>query len=313
MNQNKLRVGFIGLGIMGSPMALRCLKAGFQVTVYNRTASKTAPHKAAGAAVAQSPAAVASLSDVVLICVTDTPDVLSVVLDEHRGIIAGVRSGTIVVDHSTVAPYVAKQCSEALAAKGAGFLDAPISGGDVGAQQGSLSIMVGGDKAHFDRVFPVLKVMGKTLTYCGASGAGYVVKLCNQICGGLHLIAAAEALVLAQTSGVDAEAMLRAVSSGAAGSWMLTHLAPKMIQGDYTPGFLVDYQRKDLRLAAETADALHLSLPGASLAEELFQAASAQKLGRKGTQAIFEVLRNFSVKYSRDQDSPSSTQTLCAT
>ncbi len=285
-----LHLGFIGLGIMGGPMAMNCIRAGYQMTVYNRTSSKTAALRDAGATVVNSPAEVASASDVVLICVTASDDVLSVVLDEKNGVIAGVKESATVVDHSTVAPSVARGCAEALAVKGAGFLDAPISGGDVGAQKGTLSIMVGGEKVHFDRVEPVLRVMGKTVTHCGDSGAGYTVKLCNQICAGLHLIAAAEALRLSVAAGVDPDAMLKAISSGAAGSWMLTNVASKMVTGDYAPGFFVDYQLKDLRLASEAAKNLHIQLSGAILAEELFTAASSTGHGRDGTQAIYEVV-----------------------
>jgi len=291
-DKNGLRVGFIGLGIMGGPMAMNCIKAGFELTVYNRTAAKAEPLARAGAAVAAGPADVARASDVVISCVTASADVLAVVLDEQSGVLAGVGEGATVIDCSTVAPDVAVRCAEALASKGAGFLDAPVSGGDVGAQAGTLSIMVGGQRAHFDRALPVLEVMGKTVTYCGGPGAGYTVKLCNQIIGGLHLLAAAEALSLAAAARIDPEAMLKAVSSGAAGSWILSNVAPKMIAGDDEPGFFVDYQIKDSRLARDAAEALGLSLPGAALAETIFQAASAQGYGRCGTQAIYHVIRN---------------------
>lgn len=290
----KTRLGFIGLGIMGSAMARNCIKAGFGMTVYNRTASKTRELAEEGAAVASSPAEVAAASDVVMVCVTAGDDVLEVVLDGDKGVIAAVRPGSVVVDHSTVAPVVAEQCAEALGRKGAAFLDAPISGGDVGARQATLSIMVGGPAEQFDRVLPVLEAMGKTITYCGRSGAGYTVKLCNQICGAMHLLAAAEALSLAIAAGVDGEVMLKAISAGAAGSWMLSNLAPKMIAGDYAPGFFVDYQLKDLHLAGEAAHRLSLPLAGTALAETMFRAASAQGLGRQGTQAIYEVVRRLS-------------------
>jgi len=289
--KHTLRVGFIGLGIMGAPMAKNCMKGGYEMTVYNRTPAKTKPLEDAGAALAASPAELAAASDVVLICVTNSDDVLSVVLDEQSGVIAGINPGSTVVDHSTVAPFVAERCTEALARKAAGFLDAPVSGGDVGAQAGTLSIMIGGDREHFDRVLPVLQTMGKTVTYCGAPGSGYTVKLCNQICGALHLIAAAEAIRFATASGVDPRKMLEAVSSGAAASWMLTNLAPKMIAADYAPGFFVDYQLKDLRLASEAAHHLAVPLPAAALAESLFRAGSAMGHGRDGTQAVYEVIR----------------------
>jgi 3-hydroxyisobutyrate dehydrogenase len=293
-DKSELRVGFVGLGIMGESMARNCMKAGYRMTVYNRTPAKTEALAAEGAAVAASPAEVAAASDVVLVCVTAGADVLEVVLDPGRGIIAGVGEGATVADHSTVAPEVARKCADALAGKGAGFLDAPVSGGDVGARDGTLSIMVGGRGEDFQRALPVLRAMGKTVTHCGPSGAGYTVKLCNQVCGALHLVAAAEAIRLAVAGGVDPKAMLAAVSSGAAGSWMLTNLAPKMLAGDYEPGFFVDYQLKDLHIAAEECHRLSLALPGAALAETMFRAASAQGLGRKGTQAIYEVVKRLS-------------------
>lgn len=290
MNERNLRVGFIGLGIMGGPMARNILKAGFPLTVYNRTAAKADALRAAGAGVADSPAAVAGAADVVVSCVSDTPDVLEVMLDERAGVLAGAREGLLAVDCSTASPDAARRCSEALGEKGAGFLDAPVSGGDVGAKAGTLSIMVGGAKPHFQKALPVLQAVGGAVTHCGPPGSGYVVKLCNQICGGLHVLAAAEAMALARAAGVDLEAMRRAVASGAAGSWMMDNLAPKMIAGDDAPGFFVDYQLKDLRIAADATAKLGLELPGAALAERMFAAASAAGHGHDGTQALRHVV-----------------------
>ena len=292
MATQTLRVGFIGLGIMGGPMAQNILKAGFPLTVHNRTAARAEALRAVGAAVALSPAEVARASDVCLSCVSDTPDVLDVVLDGRRGIIAGAHPGLVAVDCSTVAPAAARRCHDALAARSAGFLDAPVSGGEVGAKQATLSIMVGGAKTDFERAMPVLSAMGKTITHCGGPGAGYLVKLCNQILGGLHLIAAAEALALAAAAEIDPAAMLQAVTSGAANSWILSNLGPKMMAGDDRPGFMIDYQLKDLRIAHDAAHELGVPLPGAALAETLFRAASAQGHGRDGTQAIYHVIRN---------------------
>ncbi len=290
MSSEFKRVGFIGLGIMGRAMAGNIQKAGYALTVFNRTSQRCEPFAQAGAKVSPTPAALAAECDVIVSCVSDTPDVLDVILDKETGVIAGVKQGAIVIDCSTVAPTAAQQCSEALLAKGAGFLDAPVSGGDIGAQAGTLSIMVGGEKADFDRALPIFQTMGKTITHCGPSGAGYTVKLCNQILGATHLLAAAEAVSLAESAGVDAQAMLQAVSSGAAGSWMLTNLAPKMVTGDYAPGFFVDYQLKDLRLAHEAAHRLNTPLPTAALAETMFRAASSQGFGKEGTQAISKII-----------------------
>ena len=285
------RVGFIGLGIMGSAMAANLLKAGFRLTVFNRTAEKCEPLRKAGANVAALPAEAAESSDIVISCVTASKDVLEVVLDERRGVIAGIAKASIAIDCSTVSPDVARKCSSELAGRGAGFLDAPVSGGDVGARAGTLSIMVGGEKEHFDRALPVLEAMGKTITHCGPAGAGYLVKLCNQILVSMHCLAAAEALSLTLAAGVDPRQMLKAVGGGAAGSWQLANLAPKMLAGDYAPGFFVDYLLKDLRLASEEASRLSLELPGASLAEKMFRAASGRGHGRDGTQSVFDVVR----------------------
>jgi 3-hydroxyisobutyrate dehydrogenase len=292
MAQQQLKVGFVGLGIMGLSMARNIRKAGFPLTVYNRTAARAQTLAAEGAAVASSPAEVAAASDVVVSCVTASADVLAVTLDATSGIVAGVRPGAVVVDCSTVAPAVAKQCAAGLAGRKAAFLDAPVSGGDIGARDGTLSIMVGGEAADLQRAMPVLQAMGKTITHCGPHGSGYVVKLCNQICGALHAIAASEAIALARSAGIDPMVMLQAVSGGAAQSWALKNLAPKMVAGDDKPGFFVDYQLKDLRLASEAAHSMSLPLPAAALAETLFRAASAQGHGRDGTQAVYHVIAN---------------------
>ena len=285
------RVGFIGLGIMGKPMALNLLKAGFAVTVYNRTPQRVAPLREAGAAVAASPADLARQCDVIVSCVTADADVLAVHLDAKTGVLAGVRAGAVVIDCSTVSPAVARQCGSALAAKGAAFLDAPVSGGQGGAEAGTLSIMVGGDPAALEKVRPALQAMGKTITHCGPGGSGYIVKLCNQVLVAINLVGVSEAIALAQACGVNAQAMLQAVGGGAAGSWSLSNLGPKILAGDYRPGFFVDYLLKDLRMTRELADAAATPLPAAALAETLYRAASDQGLGRQGTPSVFEVVK----------------------
>ena len=299
MSKDKLRVGFVGLGIMGQRMAKNILKAGFDLSVYNRTVSKTEALKEAGAVVVSSPGQAAAESDIVICCVSDTPDVYQVVLDEKTGIIAGVRQGAIVVDCSTVSPEVATRCGEELGKKGVGFLDAPVSGGDTGAKAGTLSIMVGGAKEDFDIALPVLETMGKTIVYCGASGSGYIVKLCNQVLVSMNCLAAAEALSFAQAAGIDTKAMLQAVSGGAAGSWQLSNLGPKMAGDDYAPGFFVDYLLKDLRITHGAACDLKVSLPGTALAESLFRAASSHGCGREGTQALYKVVKG--LRNGRDE------------
>ena len=279
------RVGFIGLGIMGAPMAANLLKAGFELTVWNRTASRGDALVAAGATRADSPADVAHASEVTISCVTDSPDVEAVTLGEH-GVLAGAAPGSVYIDCSTISPATARKVAEALGRNDVAMLDAPVSGGDVGAKAGTLAIMVGGDAPVFERCLPVLQAMGKTIVHVGPSGAGQVVKLCNQVAGGLNLLAMAEAIVLAEQAGVAPEKMLEVVSAGAAGSWMLSNLGPRAVRGDFAPGFMVELMQKDLRLVLETAAETTTPLPGTALVTQLFRTLEAQGRGRDGTQAI---------------------------
>ena len=283
------RVGFIGLGIMGAPMAANLLKAGFEVTVWNRSPSRTKPLLEAGASGAESPARVAAASEVTFSCVTNSGDVEEVALGPG-GVIEGAKAGSTYIDCSTISPETARKVAHALARKGIDMLDAPVSGGDVGAKAGTLAIMVGGAPAVFARCLPILEAMGKTIVHVGPSGAGQVVKLCNQIAGGLNLLAAAEAISLARRAGVDPAKMLEVVSAGAAGSWMLTNLAPRAINGDYAPGFMVDLMQKDLRLVLDAANESHTPLPGTALVSQLFQSIQAEGRGTDGTQAIVDAL-----------------------
>ncbi|MCC6959770.1 MAG: NAD(P)-dependent oxidoreductase [Dehalococcoidia bacterium] len=283
------RVGFVGLGIMGAPMAANLLRAGFIVTVWNRSPSRTQPLVEAGAVGADSPADVAAASEVTISCVTNSGDVEEVALGPG-GVIEGAAPGSVYIDCSTISPETARKVAAALQAKGVAMLDAPVSGGDVGAQAGTLAIMAGGDAATFERCLPVLQAMGKTIVHVGPNGAGQVVKLCNQIAGGLNLLAAAEAVGLARRAGVDPEKMLEVVSAGAAGSWMLSNLAPRAVRGDYTPGFMVDLMQKDLRLVLDAAHETHTPLPGTALVSQLFQSIQADGRGRDGTQSLIDAI-----------------------
>lgn len=283
------RVGFIGLGIMGAPMAANLLKAGFEVTVWNRSPSRTQRLLEAGANGADSPANVAAASEVTLSCVTNSGDVEEVALGPN-GVIEGARPGSVYIDCSTIAPEMARKVAAALAKRDVAMLDAPVSGGDIGAQAGTLAVMVGGEAATFERCLPVLEAMGKTIVHVGPSGAGQVVKLCNQIAGGLNLLAAAEAVGLARRAGVDPEKMLEVVSAGAAGSWMLSNLAPRAVRGDFAPGFMVDLMQKDLRLVLDAANETHTPLPGTALVSQLFQAIQAEGRGSDGTQALVDAI-----------------------
>ena len=274
---------------MGAPMAANLLKAGFAVTVWNRTAGRADALLASGAVLASSPSEVAEVSEVTLSCVTNSPDVEAIALGPN-GVIEGAAPGSVYIDCSTISPEVARRVAAALAAKGVSMLDAPVSGGDVGARAATLAIMVGGDPATFERCLPVLESMGKTVVHVGPSGAGQVVKLCNQVAGGLHLLAMAEAIALARSAGVAPEKMLEVVSAGAGGSWMLSNLAPRALRGDFAPGFMVDLMQKDLGLVLETAANESLLLPGTTLVQQVFGVLQAEGRGAEGTQAIVDAV-----------------------
>lgn len=282
-------LGFIGLGTMGLPMAGHLLGAGHDLYVYTRTASKADPLLAQGAQLLASAADVAAKAEVVFICVPDTPDVEAVVLGP-KGIIQTARSGQVIIDHSTISPAATRKMAEILAAKGVQLLDAPMSGGDVGARNASLAIMVGGERAAFDRMEGLLRLMGKSITYCGPSGAGQLTKLVNQILVSVTNLAVSEALTFVRKQGLDGQKVIEAVAGGAAGSWQLSNLGPKMLAGDFRPGFMINLQQKDLRLVLQAAEEMNISLPAVSLVHQLFSAAEAAGHGRDGTQALFTVI-----------------------
>ncbi|HUB25636.1 MAG TPA: NAD(P)-dependent oxidoreductase, partial [Tepidisphaeraceae bacterium] len=244
-----------------------------------------------GATPADLPAAAAKGRDVVFICVTDTPDVTAVIEGEY-GVAAAAHSGQIVVDHSTISPAETRRLAGVLAAKGAMLLDAPVSGGDIGARQGTLSIMVGGEAEAFARVSPLLSHMGKTITHCGSSGCGQLTKLVNQILVSVTNLAVCEAMSFAKKNGLDLQNTLAAVGGGAAGSWQLANLGPKMIAGDFRPGFMIDLQQKDLRLILQAAQESKSPMLAASLVAQLFSSAQAAGRGKEGTQALFAVLES---------------------
>lgn len=283
------KIGFIGLGIMGRPMALNLLKAGFPLTVWNRTTSKMKPLIDAGADTGTSPADVASKSHITITIVSDTPDVEEVMCGPG-GVLEGAPPGSVVVDMSTISPSVTRKLAKACQEKGVAMLDAPVSGGDRGAIAGTLSIMVGGAKDAFACVRPVFDAMGRTVTYCGPSGSGQAAKLCNQVIGALNILAMCEGLVLGVKEGLDPATLLQAVSAGAAGSWMLTHLGPRIVGRDFAPGFMVRLQQKDLRLVMEAAGEVGASLPGTSLVHQLFNAVQAAGGGDLGTQALITAI-----------------------
>ncbi len=286
---NKPSVGFIGLGIMGLPMAGHILKAGYPLTVYNRTRSKTRSLEAEGAAVAASPREVAANSRMIITMVSDSPDVEAVVAGPE-GVLEGIRPGSVVMDMSTISPQVERELDEQLRSKGCALVDAPVSGGDVGAQNATLAIMAGGDREAFDRAVPIFEAMGKTITYCGPVGSGQLTKLCNQILVAVTLMGVSEALVFAGKNGLDQGVMIDAVKGGAAGSWQLSNLAPRVVNRDFAPGFMVDLIQKDLRLVMESGAAAQAALPATSLVNQLFRTSQARGEGLEGTQALVKVL-----------------------
>ncbi|MEO2005973.1 MAG: NAD(P)-dependent oxidoreductase [Candidatus Poribacteria bacterium] len=295
---SKPNVGFIGLGIMGAPMARNLIDAGYSLTVWNRSQARIDAVAAHGATAAGSAAEVAAKSDIIITIVTDSPDVESVVLGPH-GVIEGAASGSIVVDMTTMSPAITRDIAAKLAENGVQMLDAPVSGGDIGAQNGTLSIMVGGPEDAFNRALPLFEVMGQNIVHASDdNGLGQYVKLCNQVAVVGNLLAACEAMALGKRAGLDLDKMVAAISKGAAGSWALTNLAPRLVQGDWEPGFMVDLQQKDLRLVLEAAAELDLPLPGTALVNNLFRSVQRAGMGRKGTQALmyaFEQLGGFTV------------------
>ena len=286
MNVTSGHIGFIGLGIMGRPMACNLIEAGHSLVVWNRSRPGIDTLVQAGAVAADSPPAVAQRSDVVITMVGDSPDVEQIA----SGIAAGAHDGLVHIDMSTISPAVTRAIAGRYAEAGIEMLDAPVSGGEQGAIDGTLAIMVGGREEVFERCRPLFEVLGRTLVYCGPSGSGQVVKLCNQVVVGLNNLAMSEALVLAAKAGVAPAMMIEAVRAGAGSSWALQNLAPRILAGDFRPGFKVAHQQKDLRLALELADQCSTPLPGTALVRQLFAALEAEGLGEEGTQALVKAL-----------------------
>ncbi len=286
-------IGFVGLGIMGSAMATNLVRAGHEVISWNRSPEPLDRLVQAGAARAGSPSEVARRADIVMVCVSDTPDVETVVFGAS-GIVEGVSEGSLVIDHSTISPVATRDFADRLAGHGAHWLDAPISGGSEGAKLGTLSIMVGGDASQLDRAMPYLEVVGATITHVGPQGAGQLVKAVNQVLVVVNQLAVSEALLLAQAGGLDLVATLDAVKGGAAGSWMLANRGPQMIVRDWEPGFTIDLQQKDLRIVLDTADELGVPLPGTSLVFQLYRALQQRGLGSDGNHALVKALEHLS-------------------
>ncbi len=283
------KIGWIGTGIMGEPMARNLLKAGYEVHVHSRTRSKATKLLAEGASWHDTPADLTRNVEVVISIVPDSPDVRAAYL-RPNGVCQDLRPGMLCVDMSTISPAVAREVAAEVKRRGGDFLDAPVSGGKTGAEAGTLSIMVGGDENAVDRAKPIFKVLGKSTVHCGPAGNGQLTKLCNQILCGLNLLAVSEAVVFAKRVGLNVETMLRAVSKGAAGSWALDNLGPRMLARDFEPMFMIDLQQKDLRIALATALERTVSIPGTSLVHQFLTANQAAGEGREGTQALVKTI-----------------------
>src|SRR5689334_3952143 len=273
-----MRIGFIGLGIMGRPMALNLLKAGFSVTAYNRTREKMNPVVKAGAHAADSASDAAARSEVIITMVSDTPDVDDVLFGRH-GVWDGVTDGQTIIDMSSISPAATERFAARLKERNAEMLDAPVTGGEKGAIEGSLAIMVGGQKETYERCLPIFQALGRTIVYAGSHGNGQRMKLVNQMLCAQHIVAMSEALRFAQKQGLDVGVTLKAVSGGAAGSWMLSNLAPKILENDFAPGFSIRLQQKDLRLVNEALEKIEGRYPAAELAYQLFTEAIKKSLG----------------------------------
>ena len=279
------RIGWIGTGVMGKSMAGHLLKAGYQVSAFNRTKSKAIELLDSGAKWHDSPREVAEISDVIFTIVGYPSDVESVVLGPG-GVLEGCRPGAVIVDMTTSRPGLAIEIAKNAAAKQVFSIDAPVSGGDVGARNGTLSIMIGGDKETVDRLQPVWQILGSTFVHQGPSGAGQHTKMVNQTLIASGMIGVCEGLLYAHAAGLDLATVLKSVGSGAAGSWSLSNLAPRIIDDNFDPGFYVEHFIKDMGIAIQEADQMGLCLPGLSLARQLYNAVASQGGGRMGTQAL---------------------------
>ena len=286
--EQKPTVGFIGIGVMGRSMAGHLLDAGYSVHVYNRTQAKAKDLVDRGAQWQSSPGKVAAAADVIITIVGFPVDVESVYLGED-GVLAQARSGSLAIDMTTSCPNLASRIAQEAAAKGIEVLDAPVSGGDIGAREARLSIMVGGSVSGFERALPLFEIMGKNIVHQGPAGSGQHTKMCNQIAIASGMMAISEAMAYAKKSGLQPETVLKSIESGAAGSWSLTNLAPRVLKGDYAPGFFVKHFIKDMKIAIESAQAMGLDLPGLQLAKKLYDQLASKGCEDDGTQALFKL------------------------
>ena len=283
------RTGVIGLGLMGTGMARNLLRADAELTVWNRTSARAQPLVDLGADAASSPADLARRVDVVVCCVSDTEDVEQVLLGRD-GVAEGAAAGTLVVDCSTISPSVTRSIGEQLARRDVRFVDAPVSGGSEGAERGTLSVMVGGATEDVERARQVLDTFASTVTHVGELGSGQAAKLANQILVVVNMLAVSEALVFASAQGLDLDRTLKAVSGGAAGSWMLSNRGPQVVDRDWRPGFTIDLQQKDLRLVNEAAAEVGVPLLGTGLVQQLYSVLQASGAGSEGNHALVKAV-----------------------
>lgn len=287
MKKESTKIGFIGTGVMGNPMASHILKEGYELYVYNRTSVKTQSLVASGAHACDSPGSVAEMCDIIFAIVGFPKDVETVFLGSN-GIVEKAKPGSIIVDMTTSTPDLAKKIASVAIKKGLHSLDAPVSGGDVGAKSGMLSIMVGGKKEIFNRVLPLFELMGSNVVYQGSAGSGQHTKMANQIGIASSMLAMCESLTYAKAAGLDQKTVLKSISSGAAGSWSLTNLAPRILRDDYEPGFFVRHFIKDMQIAIDSSEAMGIPIPGLKVAKAKFDQIADQGLDNKGTQAVIK-------------------------
>ena len=300
INPSQTRIGWVGTGVMGASMCQHLITHGYQTVVYNRTKDKAERLLDAGAAWAGSPRDVANGADIIFTIVGFPSDVREVYLGDN-GLLGGMNDSKVFIDMTTTKPSLAIELYYVARQKGASFIDAPVSGGDVGARNASLSIMIGGDKEIVDSVMPLLRLLGKKIVYQGGPGSGQHTKMCNQIVVAGTMIGVCESLIYAYKAGLDVETMLSSVTEGAASSWLLNNLAPRILRRDFEPGFFVEHFIKDMEIALEEASRMNLSLPGLALVNQLYVAAKAQGYGRLGTQALMLALESIS-NMERDND-----------
>ncbi len=297
LDPKSITIGWIGTGVMGHSMAGHLLDAGYRLLVYNRSPEKAQSLVQHGAILADSPRAVAQQCAIVFSIVGYPSDVRQVILgsdEDESSVLSGLQPGGIVVDMTTSQPTLAIEIEQAVRRAGGHALDAPVSGGDIGAKAGTLSIMVGGERETFEKVLPLLQLMGKTVIFQGPAGSGQHTKMVNQTLVAASMIGVCEALLYAQRAGLDVDMVLQSVSSGAANSWSLANLGPRIVAGDYAPGFYVEHFIKDMQIALDEAARMKIALPGLALVSQLYNAVAAQGHARSGTQALIVALKKLS-------------------